>query len=366
VTTERSNGLGVHLGNLWRLSAAETRSISPENPTGEKGRGAMEVPDETSPARHLGRGWKVRPSVTIGAGETCLLADIRGSGAIQQMWMTPTGPWRSSILRIYWDDSPYPSIECPVGDFFACGWNRYAQVSSLAVCVNPGSAFNCYWEMPFRKRCRMTMTNTAEDAMILYYQVNYALTHVPDDAAYFHAQFRRVNPLPYKEVYTILDGVRGRGHYVGTYLAWGVNNNGWWGEGEIKFYIDGDGAFPTICGTGTEDYFCGSYNFDVGKDSGGYREFTTPYAGLPQVVRPDGHYESQMRFGMYRWHIPDPIRFKQDLRVTIQALAWVADTRGGATFLPLQDDIASVACWYQTLPHVAFPPLPSPDYLRII
>jgi D-arabinan exo alpha-(1,3)/(1,5)-arabinofuranosidase (non-reducing end) len=361
------NGLGMHMGNLAILSNAESRSICPENPTGEKGKGAMAIPDPArSPARKLGRGWKVAPYIVIEPGEVKVLADISGAGAIAQIWMTPTGAWRSSILRIYWDGSPEPSVECPVGDFFACGWNRYAQVSSLAVCVNPGSAFNCYWEMPFRQRCLITMSNTADTAMILFYQINYVLTEVPTDAAYFHAQFRRVNPLPYKEVFTIVDGITGRGQYVGTYMAWGVHNSGWWGEGEIKFFIDGDAEFPTICGTGTEDYFCGSYNFDVGKENGGYREFTTPYAGLPQVIRPDGLYASQQRFGMYRWHIADPIRFKRDLRVTIQALGWMGDPRKGAEFLPLQDDIASVAFWYQTLPSTKFPPLPSPDYLRIV
>ncbi|HEU5088492.1 MAG TPA: glycoside hydrolase family 172 protein, partial [Roseiflexaceae bacterium] len=303
------NGLGLNLGNLSRLSDAQTRSISPENFTGEKGAGGMAIEGSASKsARDLGQGWKVSPFVRVQSGETFTLADIEGSGAIQQIWMTPTGHWRHSILRIYWDNQEQPSVECPVGDFFACGWNQYAQVSSLPVCVNPGSAFNCYWEMPFRKRCRMTLTNIAEKEMVIYYQINYTLTKIPDDAAYFHAQFRRANPLPYKEAYTILEGVRGKGHYVGTYMAWGVNNVGWWGEGEIKFYMDGD-EWPTICGTGTEDYFCGSYNFDLGKDKGGYREFTTPYAGLPQVIRPDGTYQSQTRFGMYRWHIMDPIRF---------------------------------------------------------
>jgi hypothetical protein len=274
------------------------------------------------------------------------------------MWMTPIGHWRFSILRIYWDDQEQPSVECPMGDFFACGWQKYAQISSLAVCVNPGSAFNCYWEMPFRKRCRMTVTNIDEKELVLYYQVNYTLTEVPEDCAYFHAQFRRTNPLPYKEDYTILDGVVGQGQYVGTYMAWGVNNNGWWGEGEIKFFMDGDREFPTICGTGTEDYFCGSYNFDVG---GQYQEFTTPYAGLPQVLRPDGTYQANTRFGMYRWHIVDPVRFASDLRVTIQALGW----RSGGRYLPLQDDIASVAFWYQTLPTAPFPALPDKDYLEV-
>jgi hypothetical protein len=356
------DGLGMQLGNLSRLSSAKTRSITPENPSGAKGQGAMAT--EGTGARYavdLGQGWKISPSVKVQPGETLTMADIEGAGAIQSIWLTPTGNWRFSILRIYWDDQDTPSVECPVGDFFAMGWGKYAQLSSLAVCVNPGSAFNCYWEMPFRKRCRMTLTNLDDEEMTLYYQINYALTEVPDDLAYFHAQFRRTNPLPYKQVYTILEGVEGHGHYVGTYLAWGVHNRGWWGEGEIKFYLDGDGEFPSLCGTGTEDYFCGSYNFDVGEKEGGYREFTTPHAGLHQVIRPDGRYSSQQRFGMYRWHIADPVRFERDLRVTIQALGW----RAGPRYLPLQDDIASVAFWYQALPTAPFPALPGRDRLEV-
>ena len=357
------NGLGMHLGNLPRLSSAKTRSISPENFTGEKGKGGMATEGTGAEcARDLGRGWKISPSIRIQPGECRVLAEIDGSGAIQHIWLTPGGHYRFSILRMYWDGSETPAVECPVGDFFACGWNEYAQVSSLAVCVNPRSGLNCYWEMPFRRKCKITITNIGPEEMVLYYQIDYTLTEVPEDAAYFHAQFRRVNPLPYKSVYTLLDGVKGQGQYVGTYMAWGSNNCGWWGEGEIKFFLDGDGEFPTICGTGTEDYFCGSYDFDLGKERGGYREFTTPYAGLPQVIRPDGLYASQTRFGMYRWHIADPIRFERDLRVTMQALGW----RSGGRYLPLQDDIASVAYWYQTLPTSPFPPLPDRDALEIV
>ena len=356
------NGLGMNMGNLARLSNAETRSISPENFDGAKGKAGMATEGRGAAcARDLGQGWKISPCIGIKAGETFELANIEGSGAIQQIWMTPTGNWRYSIIRIYWDDQETPSVECPVGDFFACGWGEYAPLSSLAVCVNPGSALNCYWEMPFRKRCRITFTNIDDKEMVLYYQINYTLTDVPDDVAYFHAQFRRTNPLPYKEDYTILDGVQGQGHFVGTYMAWGVNNCGWWGEGEIKFYLDGDKTFPTICGTGTEDYFCGSYDFE-NQVTHLYETFTTPYAGLSQVILPDKLYRSQMRFGMYRWHITDPIRFQQDLRVTIQALGW----RSGGRYLPLQDDIASVAYWYQTLPTVPFPTLPDRDYLEVI
>ena len=352
----------MSLKDLSIIDKAVSRSISPENFTGEKGKGGMATTGTGAAcARDLGPGWKVSPSVVIKAGDTFEMADIVGPGTIEQIWMTPTGNWRFNILRIYWDDQDQPSVECPVGDFFACGWGKFAQVSSLAVCVNPGSAFNCYWPMPFQKRCRMTLENRDDKDMILYYQINYALGEIDRQAGCFHAQFRRVNPLPYQEVHTILDGVRGQGRYVGTYLAWGVNNAGWWGEGEIKFYLDGDREFPTICGTGTEDYFCGSYNFE-NKETKQYQEFTTPYAGLPQVLRPDGVYRSQMRFGLYRWHITDPIRFQEDIRVTIQALGW----RSGGRYLPLQDDIASTAFWYQKLPTHPFPRLPDKDGLEII
>ena len=355
-------GLHLGLGNLSQLSKAQSRSLSSENVTGAKGRGGMaEPPPGEGCARDLGRGWKVQPNVRIKAGETFELGNIEGPGQLQQIWMTPTGNWRFSIIRFYWDGAETPSVECPVGDFFACGWGKFAPVSSLAVCVNPGSAFNCYWPMPFRQSCRITFENLDDKDMTLFYQVNYTLQEIPEDAAYFHAQFRRVNPLPYKEVYTILDGVEGWGHYVGTYMAWGVNNTGWWGEGEIKFYLDGDEEFPTICGTGTEDYFCGSYNFE-NQATKQYQEFTTPYAGMPQVIRPDGVYSSQQRFGLYRWHIMDPIRFSENLRVTIQALGW----RSGGRYLPLQDDISSVAFWYQTHPGKPFPQLPSKDHLEVI
>ncbi|MFC1528887.1 glycoside hydrolase family 172 protein [Candidatus Latescibacterota bacterium] len=360
------NGLNMSLGNLSRLSKARTRSISPENFAGEKGRGGMAKVGEGSAsnaARDLGQGWKVNPYIHIKLGETATLAEIDGPGAIQQIWMTPAGNWRYMIIRFYWDDEKEPSIECPVGDFFACGWGKYSHVNSLPVCVNPGSAFNCYWEMPFRKKCRITMENISEKQVTLYYQINYTLTEIPDDTAYFHAQFRRTNPLPYKEVYTILDGARGWGHFVGTYMCWGVNNNGWWGEGEIKFFMDGDAKFPTICGTGTEDYFCGSYCFLVPDENGKsqYTEYSTAYAGMPQVIRPDGVYSANTRFSLYRWHIMDPIRFEKDLKVTIQALGW----RSGGRYLPLQDDISSVAFWYQTEPHAPFPQLPNKDYLEI-
>lgn len=362
----------MHLGNLALLSDARSRSISPENPTGGKGLGGRATTGTgLAPSGNLGQGWKISPSVELGAGETHVLADITGAGAIQQIWLTPAKVrCRDLIIRFYWDDQDQPSVEVPLGDFFACGWGEYAQVNSMPVCVNPGLAFNCYWEMPFRKAARITIENRdPHRPAILYYQINYVETDVPDDAAYFHASFRRSNPLGYKEVHTIVDNISGRGQYVGTYMAWGVNNSGWWGEGEIKFFMDGDREFPTICGTGTEDYFGGSYNFDPAILDDGqphhYVEFTTPHAGMPQVLHPDGVYRSQQRFGLYRWHIADPIRFDTDLKVTIQALGWRSD-RDNMRYLPLQDDISSVAFWYQTLATQPFPELPGRDQLEII
>jgi hypothetical protein len=356
------NGLGLGMGNLSRLSHAVTRSISAENYTGEKGKAGMATKGTGEYcARELGQGWKVSPSVSIAPGTVFPMAEISGMGAIQQIWLTLHPQWwRTLVLRMYWDGEESPSVETPVGDFFCNGWCERAHLTSLAVCVNPAGGCNAYWEMPFRKSARITLENLGTDSVTVYYQVNYTLTEVPADAAYFHAQWRRDNPLPYKADHTLLDGVKGQGHYVGTYLAWGVNNNGWWGEGEIKFFMDGDAEFPTICGTGTEDYFGGAWDFEFPK--GEYHMFSSPYTGLIQVTKPDGLYRSQQRFGMYRWHIMDPVRFEQDLKVTIQALGW----REGRRYLPLQDDIASLAFWYQNEPHAPFPALPGLNGLEVI
>jgi hypothetical protein len=356
------NGLGLGLGNLSKLSKAKSRSISAENFTGEKGKGAMATEGTGKEcARDLGVGWKVSPSVKVPMKGTFTLGEIEGPGVIQHIWLTCfPAHWRHLIFRIYWDDETTPSVETPIGDFFCNGWTERCNVNSLPIAVNPAGGMNSYWEMPFRKGAKIEVENLSNEEVVLYYQIDYSLTEIPEDAAYFHAQWRRNNPLKYKEVHTILDGVKGHGHYVGTYIAWGVNNTGWWGEGEIKFYLDGDDEYPTICGTGTEDYFGGAWNFEQPK--GEYGTYSTPFLGMPQVIKPDGLYKSQQRFGMYRWHIMDPIRFENDLKVTIQALGW----RSGHRYLPLQDDIASVAFWYQTEPHAQYPKMPDKDILEVI
>jgi hypothetical protein len=356
------NGLDMGIGNLARLSNAKTRSISPENFTGEKGKGGMATEGTgANCARELGVGWKVSPSVEIEPGAVFTMAEIEGPGAIQHIWLTcfPTF-WRNLILRIHWDDEEQPSVEVPVGDFFCNGWQERCNVNSMPVAVNPAGGMNSYWQMPFRRAAKMTMENKSSDKAVLYYQVDYTLTEVPDDMAYFHAEWRRSNPVAYKGVHTLLDGVKGQGHYVGAYLAWQVNNTGWWGEGEIKFYLDGDSDYPTICGTGTEDYFGGAWNWE--QPLGEYCTYSTPFLGMHQAIKPDGLYRSQQRFGMYRWHVLDPIRFEQGLKVTIQDLGW----RSGHRYLPQQSDIASTVFWYQTEPHAPHPQLPGNDEREVI
>jgi len=349
------------LSELSKMRNYETRSISAENFTGEKGKGGMATEGTGAHwARELGQGWKISPSIEIPSGETFELANITGPGEIRHIWVTDNCTVnRMLILRIYWDDSDTPSVETPLCDFFASAeYQQYSQLTSLAVCVNPRRAFNCYWNMPFYKKCRVTLENIYNAPIIVYYQIDYVLRDLEPGLGYFHAQFRRTNPVKYMDDYTILDNVQGNGHYVGTYMFWGVNNNGWWGEGEIKFFLDGDTKFPTICGTGTEDYFCGSYDFDVNKQ---YVEYNTPYCGLSKVMRPDGLYMSNTRFSMYRWHITDPIYFKKDIRVTIQDLGWRYDKR----YLPQQDDISSVAFWYQDTICKTFPKFPDANYLEL-
>ena len=342
----------------------ETISISPENLTGEKGRGGA-TPLEKGNARYaaqdLGTGWKVNPYMHIPAGETLTLADIKDQGEIRQIWLTPTGVWRGQIIRFYWDGEDTPAVECPLGDFFANGLNEYAPVRSLPICVNPGSAFNCYWNMPFRKGFRITLENRNPEQVTIYYQITYVRKPVDPNAAYFHAQFRRVNPLPYKQVFTMLDGIEGKGQFAGAYMIWGSNSSGWWGEGEVKMYLDGDEEYPSVCYTGTEDYFCGSYNFENQKIHQ-YEEFSTPYSGLCQVIRPDGLYRSQTRFGLYRFHITDPVYFRENIRVTIQAMGWRKDWR----YLPLQDDLSCVSYFYLDKPSCKLPPLLSADELELV
>ncbi len=336
-----------NLNSIFMLSEAETRSISAENPTGERSNGAREVPTPDHPASMLGKPWKVRPCITLQPGTTTTLADIQGPGIIQHIWITvDPKAYRDTILRMSWDGEETPSIEVPLGDFFCNGHGLRYNVTSLPVAVNPSGGFNSYWPMPFSKQARITI-ESQHPAPIegFFYQITYALTEVAEKAARFHAQWRRSMTSREVPEHVILEGLQGQGHYVGTFLAWSQLSNGWWGEGEIKFFIDGDQENPTICGTGTEDYFGGAWGF-------GGETYSTAFLGYPLFRKEAGEIP---RHGLYRWHVMDPIRFRKDLKVTIQALGWWPHFK----FQPLTDDIASVGYWYQTEPHTRFPALPS-------
>ncbi len=344
------------LANLPFLTDAQTRSVSAENPTGEKGRGGMAIPNAADPrlpfskaASDLGQGWKVNPFLKPKAHETVTLMDVDGPGMIQHIWMATEKDWRgngrASVLRFYWDGEDTPSVEVPMTDFFAVGHELFAPVNSLAVIVNAKAALNCYWPMPFRKHARVTFTNDSDkDLTLLAYQITYAATKVPESAGYFHAQWRRSMSSRANPSHTVLDGVKGQGRYVGTFLAYTQLSDGWFGEGEMKFFMDGDSKFPTINGTGTEDYFGASYGFP--------ENYTTAYAG--NTLNHAGK-DGPPKWSLYRWHLMDPISFQKDLRVTIQTLGWWPTGK----YQPLSDDVASVAYWYQTEPHEPFPKFPA-------
>lgn len=355
--------MSFDVGSVAALRDVETRSISPENFSGVKGGGGRATEGTGAAcAADLGRGWKVSPSVDVEGGTTFPMASIDEPGKITHIWVTThRDNWRTLVLRAYWDGDDAPAVEVPLGDFFCNGWGRFAQVNSAAIASNSHGGFNSYWPMPFQQSARLTLENLSDRTATVYYQISYETNAEVAGSGYFHAQYSRSNPLPLKETHPILTGITGKGHYVGTYMAWGVNSPGWWGEGEIKFYLDGDlgEGFPTICGTGTEDYFGGAWNFDV--PGQGYTEYSTPYLGMPQVLRPDGLYNSQQRFGMYRWHIPDPIHFHENLTVDIQALGW----KSGHRYRLLRDDIASTAFFYLDRPSASRPGFPDAEALEI-
>ena len=366
------------LGNLTRPPAGKTISVSGENVFGKPGAGGMadptpgappqddvlaigQVPDlqQPHPGREIGVGGKIRPWIFLESRKETAILDMDGPGMIRHIWIAfPPRLLRMLVLRMYWDHEELPSVQVPVGDFFCSAPGYYGEFQSLAVCVNAKNAMNCYWQMPFRKHARVTLEYLGDDRTShIYYTINLTQQEIPEDAAYFHASFRRTNPLKYGEDFVIADGIRGRGSFAGCYMTWQQNNEGWWGEGEVKMYLDGDKEFPTICGTGTEDYFCGAYNFD---NEHRYEPFCTPYTGMIPFP-PDGLYTSQQRFSLYRWHIADPIRFDEDIKVTIQALGW----RSGGRYLPLQDDISSTAFWYQDKPAASGSQLIDRDHLEI-
>ncbi|RAP73573.1 glycoside hydrolase family 172 protein [Paenibacillus montanisoli] len=351
------NGFTYDLSTAPFVTKGKSRSITAENPTGAKGEGGKDY-------SNLGQGRKGRPCIRLKAGETVTLAQIDGTGVLQHFWITVTDKTqekgfaasfvlRDLILRIYWDGEAEPSVEVPLGDFFCNGFATRTIVNSMPISVNPTGGMNCYFPMPFRKSATITIENQhAYDIGAFFYTFNYTLMdELPENTAYFHAQWRREHVTEIAKDYTILDNVKGTGQYIGTYLAWAALERNWWGEGELKFYMDGDDEWPTICGTGTEDYVGGAWCF-AGED--GPESYSTPFLGYKfykETAKIDPWYGHNVPMhGMYRWHLPDPIRFESDLKVTVQQIGH--DHQG---LFERSDDISSVAYWYQMEPHAPFP-----------
>ena len=275
----------------------------------------------------------------IAPGATLELGQIEGQGRITHIWFTigakSQNHLRELVLRMYWDGAEKPAVECPLGDFFAQGFGRYVEFHSAPIAVGGIKALNCYWPMPFGKSARFTMTNEGTEPVgSCYFNIDYRLDNRPaSQLRYFHTQYRQAFPVPKGEDYVILD-TTGSGHHVGTFLSVMANSDGWWGEGNDKFYVDG-AAKPTIEGTGSEDYFCGAYDFQHASSN--------PYNGVPLYTNAEkGGEKRGILNTCYRWHIADPVPFTKSLRMTIEhGRNGPEDDRK-----PLRNHYASVAYYY--------------------
>ncbi|UCG49102.1 MAG: DUF2961 domain-containing protein [Phycisphaerales bacterium] len=309
-----------------------SRSICFENPTGAPGRGGME-------ASNLGVGRKGKPAITLKAGQEVQLCDIAGPGTIRHIWMTTSNNpmnLRSLVIRAWWDGQEHPSIESPIGDFMGFAHGKVMPYFSAAHSLGRNAGMNIWLPMPFVKRARITLTNEGRENVPLFYQIDYTIGDKhPADVGRLHALFRRENPTTLKQDFVLLPQRNNKGRFMGTVI--GIRNlspGQWWGECEIKVYMDGDTDFPTICGTGSEDYVGLSYGMQQ-----------TPYLYNGCSLN------NKSFVSMYRWHLPDPIAWKKDCRITIQQIAW----RNGLA--ETQDDWSCATFWYEPVPSAALPPM---------
>jgi len=318
----------------YRLDTGLTsRSISFENPTGAPGEGGKA-------ASHLGPGRKGAPSRRIDPGETVDLCDIEGPGTIRHIWLTTArepAAQRALVVRAYWEGQEHPSIECPVGDLFGFAHGKIMPYDSAVHSVGSTGGRNIWLPMPFVKRARFTFTNEWEKAVPLYYQIDYTIgDRHGDGVGRLHVLFRRENPTTEKHDFELLPERNNQGRFIGSVI--GVRNlhpDQWWGEGEVKVYMDGDTDYPTICGTGSEDY--------VGL-AWGIQQTPFFYNGCSL--------NEKNFISMYRWHLPDPIAWQKQARITIQQIAWkngLAET---------VDDWCCASFWYEPTPSAPLPAMP--------
>ena len=334
---------------LYRMQKRESFGFSAENPTGQKSGGTKGKDCE-----------KLRPCIQIAPGETVTLCDTDGPGMITHIWFTGY-VGHSFVMRIYWENEEFPSVEAPISAFFGCAYDEnfkdrdgnYIVLNSAKILTAPGRGFNSYWEMPFEKHCRITMENRSKKEETLYYMISGLYGEIPQDAGYFHAAYRQEHPVTKGRAYTIIDGIEGRGCFAGVTLATGMNgNNTCWVEGEAKMYIDDD-QYPSMNYTGTEDYFCGSYGFGNDIILNRYQTFSGMYTGLFAIMGDNREfYNGQQRFLLYRFHEKDPVYFSKNFKMTIDNLGWTG---------PRYDDYTSVAYWYLEKPSKLAKGLPSDE-----
>jgi hypothetical protein len=356
----------LDLARLSVPSGVRSRSINAENPSGAAGAAA-------TTASALGPGRKGRAYLPLPAGESLVLADVDGPGVIRHIWITvadrtAAGPFvlRDLVLRMFWDGEEAPSVEVPLGDFFCNGFATRALVTSEPIVVAPTGGMNSWFPMPFRRHARIEVRNEHPgDLEHVFFQVDLTTgDEIADDVPYFHAQWRRSNgTTALGEDHVILDGVEGRGWYAGTYVALASLHRYWWGEGEVKFFVDDDTTHPSLCSTGLEDYAGGAWAFQDelrNAPEPTILNFSAPYFGYPYNSHRDRTKASPFstqalpEHGLYRWHLPDPIYFQERLKVTLQQIgAW------DHGLFERSDDISTVAYWYQTGSHAPFPALPA-------
>ncbi len=350
---------------LYDLSTeVESRSVSFENPTGAPGEGGKA-------ASELGVGRKGAPNRFIGPGEEVVLFDVEGTGTVRHIWMT--GEWmdfswmephpdrkkllRSTVIRVYWDGQEHPSIECPLGDFMGFAHSRITSYQSAIHSVGENGALNFWLPMPFRESARITLSNGSELGFTLFYQVDYTINEDhPDDVGRLHVCFRRENPTTLKEDFVLMPRRAGRGRFMGSLIGVRTLHPGWWGEGEVKIYMDGDTDFPTICGTGSEDYVGLSYG--IQQTTFDYHGCNLRYVSDSTVIawdipREDSVMMNRHYISMYRWHIPDPVYWKESCRVTIQQI--------GCCLYEREDDWSAATFWYEAVPSEPLPRLPGSE-----
>lgn len=316
---------------MYTLKKRTTFGFSAENPTGTRNGGSRG-----------GDCAKLRPCIMIAPGETVSLCDIDGEGMITHIWVTGY-VGHSFILRMYWDNHEFPSVEVPLSAFFGCAYDenfhdmdgRYPVLNSSQILIAPGRGCNSYFEMPFRKHCRITVENRGQSENGLFYMITGWLGELPEDVGYFHALYRHEHPVQKGRSYTVADGIQGRGRFLGMTLATGLNgHNTCWAEGEVKMFIDGE-AYPSLNYTGIEDYFGGSYAFGNDIAIKQYQTYSAPYVGLYAILgNTREQYNAQQRFLLYRFHVKDEIYFESGFKMKMDNLGWTG---------PRYDDYTTVA-----------------------